>query len=130
MRWFRLILIVLSLCIILFYILPFLMIAFCEPVDYFPQDGIWYCEELQMQVSFADDDKTFAYVNGEKIYCTWGYDRGSTWLGLHCRNYYSKAFQVGDVVFDGEYVSLNDKALVLYDQEINRDYTFLRLPDQ
>lgn len=129
MRWVKWALTALILLSILIVLLPALLFAFGEPVHFFPQDGIWYCEELQLQISFSDDDETFTYADGEKVYCSCDYDRGSAWLGLHCRNYYSKSYQVGDVVFDGEYVSLDEQTLVIYDQETDQNYTFLRLPD-
>lgn len=42
----------------------------------YPKEGVWYCEELQMQISFDDSELSYYIENGKKIRCGW-----------HCKPY-------------------------------------------
>ena len=95
--------------------------------QYFPEDGVWYCEELEMQMSYETDVRSYATVDQTRISCCTGNDRGSNWITLSCTESYNPCYDVGEVIFAGEYVSLDDHRLVLRAAD-GREYVFERLP--
>ena len=97
----------------------------CTPPDYYPDEGVWYCAELQMQLDFGGDDESFAIVNGEKIMCGCGADRGSTWLMVGNIDVNCTQFRLGEAVWGGTFVSLDDTKLIIKD-DTGVEYTFYR----
>ena len=94
-------------------------------MHYEPQSGVWYCEELQIQLSYEDDEVTYITENGKQIIGTCETDRGSKWIGVLCRTD-EVGYYVGDQLFLAKIISLNDDTLVLYHEDTNQKYIFLR----
>lgn len=108
------------LCMILF-ILPG-----CAD-EFYPEDGEWYCEELQLQLAFGGQGDCFYMFNNEKILCACGSDRGSRWLTVGCQDADSNYFSLGEEVFGAEFVGLDQDKLVVYDTATNTEYVFYRI---
>ena len=97
----------------------------CEPVRYEPQEGVQYCEELQIQLSYEHDAATYITENGDKIFGICGTDRGSKLIGILCQSTHGGHY-VGEEIFLAEIISLDDQALVLYDEASKQQYVFQR----
>ena len=95
--------------------------------QYFPEDGVWYCEELEMQMSFETDVESYATVEQTRISCCTGYERGSDRITVYCQSFDNPYYKVGEAVFTGEHVSLEERQLVLRADD-GRDYVFERRP--
>lgn len=91
-----------------------------------PDEGIWYCEELKMQLSF-EDDSSYAVVNGEAISCIWENDRGSDVIGILCQDQNVEAHGLGDTIFWGYQLELTDDKYIVCDGVTGIAYTFTRI---
>lgn len=99
----------------------------CDPIEFYPDEGEWYCEELQMQLSFDSEGECFYIYKNEVIECGCGSDKGSTWLSVGCQDKDSQYFILGEEVFGAEFVSLEQDVLVVYSETGGRNYTFYRV---
>ena len=103
-------------------------IAFISSVstkDYFPEEGQWYCEELQLMVSFESSQECYIIKNGEKIICGCEIDRGSSWLSVGCQDEEQGYYVLGEEVFGGEFVKLEGNILIILEPQSGREYTFI-----
>ena len=91
-----------------------------------PKEGIWFCEELQMQISFEPNQRSFKLVGEHKITCSWRHDKNSRYISIVCLEEKNAMYTFGDVVFCGEYVALDKQQYVLSD-DTGKTYTFLRI---
>lgn len=107
----------------------FLLFCFSlGPVEQVPQEGIWYCEELKLQINFEQKTQSNAYilVDGEKILCQGGNDRGSPYLYVVCAETRYAADYPNGIVFSGEVISHNDEAFIAQELDTGAEYTFFR----
>ena len=113
------ILILISLLISIFY--------GCTPTEFYPKEGEWYCEELQLQLSFGGNQKCYIIKSGERIRCVCSNDLGSFWLSVLCQDPDSKYYRLGESVFGGEFVRLDQDELVIRDPRAKRNIRFAEL---
>lgn len=99
----------------------------CTPIEFYPNEGEWYCEELQIQLSFDAGGDCFYIYENEQIKCGCGSDKGSTWLSVCSQDADSEYFFLGEEVFGAEFVSLEQDVLVVYSETDGRNYTFHRV---
>ena len=97
-----------------------------KPVEYMPPDGVWYCEELEMQLSFEPDAKGYAMVNGVKVACSVGNDPGTKYFWVTCTESVLD-MSPGHVLWEAEYVDRSESAFVVKEQNTGRIYTFVKL---
>lgn len=90
-----------------------------------PEDGVWYCEELQMQLSFEKGQKSYVVLDGRVIPCACENNRGSKDVLVFCQVNGSE-YVIGDLIFSGRYVDLSDDTFVLKDRKTQQIYTFVR----
>lgn len=102
----------------------------CTVTKWVPDDGTWYCEELQIQLSFTKERESFAIIDGQTIICVVENDRGSKEVALICQSSNDLGFQVGDVVFCGEYVELSERQYILKDYASRGTYIFKRIDER
>ena len=124
----------LVLCIVVFFV-----VAYCcfwiyglfhldtniEP--WTPNEGVWYCDELKIQLSFTLDEETYAIINGEKVICVWGNNTGSSYFSVIVQENGVEGYQIGESFFLGKYKTLTDSELVLEDRESGILYSFVRV---
>lgn len=91
-------------------------------------EGVWYCKELQMQISFTDPRDAFLMQNGVKIQC-----RSDTYvakyhdiLELYCQEWELPGLAHGKTLFTAEIRQYKDLSMVVYDRKAGREYTFVR----
>lgn len=91
--------------------------------EYFPDDTIWYCEELQLQLSFYNQYYSHIVIGGVTYRCVTEADRGSDRLYVALQEE-CPGYRLYATVFEGEYVSRNDAELVLLGGD-GQKYTFI-----
>lgn len=114
-------------------------LAACTPIERMPQSGTWYCSELQAQLTIYpnqaslpydylldnDESGNYVIVNGDKIACTWGNDRGSPIVYIMCQESDNPHYGLGEFIYALEFVRLSDSEYVLKDKR-GKEYTFVR----
>jgi len=108
-------------CKLIIYLLcvAFLLTG-CKTTLWRPESGVWYCEELQMQLSFDSEVPCFVTQNGTEVNCTWFNNRGSVYI-MVC--YLTKDYDY-ITVLDGKYVDLTDDSYIVEDMDTGIQYTF------
>lgn len=91
-----------------------------------PEEGIWYCEELDMQLSFSSSDDSYIVIDGEKVICSVRNNRGSKTFSLLIQESGVPNYKLGDAVFRGEHVSLTEEAFTVKDRDSRKQYVFIR----
>ena len=107
-------------------ILAVLISVFCFPARSLPEEGEWYCSELDMNLSFSIHGKTLLSQNGEKVLCSRAVDRGSTQIDIMCDERNNQNFAFGETVFSGEILKLR-KNLFIIQSSNGVAYTFRRI---
>lgn len=92
-----------------------------------PEDGVWYCEELQMQLSFEKGQRSYVVLDGTNIVCACENARGSKDILVLCQQNNVRGYEIGDLIFGGRYVDMSDDTFVLRDKESQKIYTFVRI---
>lgn len=115
------------------YLFLFLIIVICisfvgcpKPVEYMPPDGVWYCEELEIQLSFEPNAESYAMVNGVKVACSVGNDPGTKSFWVTCIESVLD-MSPGYVLWEAEYVHRDEYEFVVKEQHTGRIYTFTKL---
>lgn len=110
------------------FILFIMLSAFvgCTPDQYEPKEGIWFCEELQIQLSYEQHTQSFTIINGEKIKCACGSDRGVPYLHVSCQETDHPMYRLGQEIFSAKIISLSETEFVVYDEESLQRYVFIR----
>ena len=103
------------------------LLSSCGVMDYYPEDGEWYSEELQLQLCFGGKGDCFYVFKDEIIKCACGSDKGSSWLSVGCQEADSQYFSLGEEVFGAEFVNLEQDQLVVYVESEGKEYTFQRI---
>lgn len=92
-----------------------------------PVEGVWYCDDLQIQISYDREYETYAIVNGAKVICVAENDAGSISTSVICQELGHEKYDLGDAIFWGEYVELTDSVFILKDVHTKELYTFRRM---
>lgn len=115
------------ICLVLVVMLAFVVFSSCTPVDFYPNDGDWYCEELKIQVNFGGEGECFVLIDGEKVKCGWLNDRGSDSLSVICQESECDYCRLGEDILWAKFVSLDENTLVVKDANSGVEYTFVRI---
>lgn len=94
--------------------------------EWMPQDGIWYCEALQMQISFAEGE-CFTVIDGEKILCDCINDKGSTNFFIISQASHIEGLPVGTELFSAERVKLTETEFVVREEKTGKEYVFIKI---
>lgn len=102
------------------------MFSGCNRNRKYPTEGVWYCEEYQIQLSFEGTYKNYFTINGKQIECVWNVERGSDWLSLWCMEEDNSDVDYYQTVFLCRFISLTEDELVVRDEAGTR-YVFVRV---
>ena len=92
--------------------------------DYIPQSGLWYCEELQIHLSFTNEYESTVVIGGETMRCTWGSEIGCS--DIHIIRLDENGVLRESLLW-GEYVSLDEKVYTIRDHKTGEVYSFIRI---
>lgn len=93
---------------------------FLIPIDWMPEGGVWYCEELQLQLSFEKDVESYILVDGEQKKCAIEYQQYSNELFVYCFQDGNEWIDEAEMVFFGKRVRLDDEEFVLETKDEER----------
>ena len=112
---------------LLLYIVGCMYIYTQPPTIWCPEEGVWFCEELQMQMDFNKGGSTYAVVEGQKITCVVSNDRGSTHVSIVCNEPQHDTYNLDHVFFSGIYKDLTDSQFILKEVKNKTIYVFKRI---
>lgn len=96
-----------------FLVWVYLVVAIFYLDSPMPDEGVWYCEQHQIQLSFDDDCKSYVIIDGQVVDCVSSNDRGSKFLRLLCVETENEGYDYGEEMFCAHLVKVNYKELVL-----------------
>lgn len=103
-----------------------LISLFCFPARSLPEEGEWYCEDLNMKLSFSINRNTLLSHNGEEVLCIRAVEHGSTWIDIICDEIGNPNFAFGEAVFSGEILKLKNNLFIIQSSN-GVEYTFRRI---
>jgi len=89
-------------------------------------EGIWYCQELKLQVSLDDYQNAFFMDNGEKILCKCYLSGNGRNLDVYCREFEHPKYRNGKTILGAEVRHYEDMSMRVYDRKTWQEYTFVR----
>lgn len=105
----------------------FIFIGMTQDTQWMPTEGVWYCDELEISLSFDENTMSFATIDGQKVKCVVDDMPGSDVVSVLCQENNIAHISLGESIFTGEYVSLKDNQLVLREYHTENIYTFLKV---
>ena len=117
-----------AICFILVISISF---AACTRYSGLPTDGVWYCESLGMELTFAGYGSSHVIIDGKRIECAFENDRGANDFAV--AYLYENCFDSAQIFFTGECNYWNDKEMLVtewLDSEGNTtgtQYVFVRI---
>ena len=91
-----------------------------------PDFGVWYCDALDMQLSFDKVTPCYVVQEGKRTECTWSNDRGSIYIAV--RYLWNEQKKYGDsTIFYGKCIDLTEEKYVLEEIDTGIQYTFYRI---
>lgn len=101
-----------------------------QPKDLFPTEGIWYCEELGMQIQAKKSHEYYeSYIKKEDQYicCSASTMRGLSRFMVTCEDRDTVYYNYGEIIFSGEYIRADEQSFTVREVDGNNEYTFKRL---
>ena len=95
--------------------------------EYFPQDGVWFCEELQMQLAF-DGTMNSCVMNESKIIpCTWVIEPGSSYIDVCKQKGKSHYSYPGETIFSATIIQSDNRLFIVSEDNTDTEYTFYKI---
>ena len=116
---------ILLLCPIVYLVILFANIAYIPQFE--PAEGIWFCEELQIQLDYNDGSETFIIEEGEILHCSCGSDRGVKEIQVSCEQRSHPIYELGELIFRAEIKQLTDKKMTVFKPTTGEEYIFVRI---
>lgn len=94
------------------------------PTRYLPDEGTWYCEELQIQLCFDEGDiyGTHYYdKNGDKLLAIVIYEPGTRYFSVNPKSGRNIS------LFTAQCMDVDDEKMVVVEEDTGVEYTFTRL---
>lgn len=102
------------------------MFSSCNRNRKYPTEGVWYCEEYQIQISYEPPEyESYVMVENEKVRCEVTRERRDTRMYLFCIEENNAYFEYREEVFSGELIYLDDEKFILRGDDGTR-YVFVR----
>ena len=81
--------IVCGVLVVITLIIIYVVIVLIGPTLVLPENGVWFCEDLQIQLNFESANLMDSYIvlDGEKYQCRVGSDPGSSYFGISYTDY-------------------------------------------
>ena len=112
--------------ILLIIIICIATLSACKRIDHIPSEGIWYCDELQMQLSDKYDE-SFMMVEGTKVTLGWGASDPGTNILMVCSLHYPETYyDYGEYILTATKVALTESQFLVKTSD-NVYYIFERI---
>ena len=125
------IILILLLVLIVSFVLFLLIAGNIEPMQVLHSEGIWYCEDLQIQVCFGEKTDyygTHIVLDGQKYQCSVGYDKGNPAFSIWYSDY-SHDISADEFLFEGECVFFDEQKMIVEELDTRKEYIFVRISD-
>lgn len=96
-----------------------------NPTVSYPTEGIWFCEELGIQINFDGYNDNFIKIGDEYYVCWFDTNRGSSLMFIRSQDV-DLGENLGESLFTGEHVRSDDHSFSVRDTKTSRVYTFKR----
>jgi len=96
-----------------------------NPTVFYPTEGIWFCEELGIQINFDGYNDNFIHIDNEYYFCRFRTNRGSSLMSVISQDA-DLGENLGESLFTGEYVHSDDQSFSVRDTKSSSVYTFRR----
>ena len=110
-----------------------MLLPACNTSNHVPIDGMWYCEELKLQLSFENVYDSFLIVDGKKIPCSYSNEHGTGIIDVSFLDDSFHAFDYDQIFFTGRCDYWDEEKMIVtewLDTEGNKkgnQYTFVRV---
>lgn len=108
-------------------VLVVVCISSCGYPEYFPENDVWYCADLGIQISFEDNVPSYVISDNITISCIWENDNGSNVISILCQEENTRGFLVGEAVFTGACIFLDSDKMILREYPAGGTFTFIRI---
>ena len=95
------------------------------PKQVVPEGGVWYCEELQTQLSFDLATPSWTVINEQKVLCQVGNDRGSKDIMISCGEFDNRDYYTGELLFVYKHIRLEETRWFVQDDS-GQEYVFVK----
>lgn len=92
--------------------------------NWMPQDGPWFCEELQIQITFTYGD-CYAIIDEKVVRCDCINDPGSKYFFVITQEEMTN-LPIGTCLFEAEYVELGNTTFIVKELETGDIYSFFK----
>jgi len=114
-------------CVILMTTLVACTINWGAIINYYPEEGVWYCKELGLQVSFDEKGETYILADGKKMACSFMFNGASKKFIIMCAQIDCADHQLGEAVLRGEHYSYDEEVLKIKEVNTGIIYDFVRI---
>lgn len=105
----------------------FLILSFLGCVSrWTPPEGSWFCEELQLQVSFVEGE-SFYILNGAEIPCDSINNRGSHSFFVISQAKDIKELPLGTELFSAVYMEFTETYMIATEEHTKEEFIFLKV---
>ena len=105
----------------------FLILSFFGCVSrWTPPEGNWFCEELQLQVSFSNGE-SFYILDGEKVPCTSINNRGSRTFHVLSQAFDVEALPLATELFSAVYMEFTEEQMIATEEHTKKEYIFVKV---
>ena len=123
-------LLIIAVILCLFAIVSIVLIGIAiynynNPTVFYPTEGIWFCEELGIQINFDSYNDNFIQIDNEYYVCWFDTNRGSSLMFIRSQDV-DLGENLGESLFTGEYVHSDDQSFSVRDTKSSSVYTFRR----
>lgn len=101
-----------------------LLLSACNRETIVPDNGIWYCEDLHLKLSFEPNYGSNLLIQEERIRCVVEHDRNSKYIIVLCQEM-NASYDIGECIFSGEIIGLDDSEFVV--SSSGTEFTFVRI---
>lgn len=118
------------IAVFLLIILMIATLSACAPIELFPQEGEWYCEELGLRINFTTGTKghqVFLSINDHSEKCLGWYRKNDKTLFITCQDLKCQYHSAGISFLSLKFISLEGSNLILEDTNTDMLHTFIRV---
>lgn len=112
---------------ILIIVLVLIIFSSCQHQRYVPTEGQWFCEELQIQLSYDDGHSSYLLDNGEKIVCSNETDPGTRCIMVYCQEQNHEKYEFCSEIFTDDCISFDQEKMIVVDQTTGKEFIFKRV---
>ena len=118
-----------AICIVSFSLM---FLVQCKPTQALPNKGIWYCEDLQIQICFDKNPDMYEthIISEKKVNCTLSTDYGNRFFSIMYQDTINSEYNYDTCFYSGECIYFDEEKMVTKEVDTGREFVFERLWEQ